>query len=77
MARVVAGAASSAVCPHTCRMRRLAVATASGPPYRVSANLRTYMNGASVVSAIAIDDQGIPSLSRPVSVVINQSNPAG
>lgn len=44
----------------------------SAAPYQVSANLRTDMNGVSLVSAVAIDDQGVPSFSRGVRVLINQ-----
>ena len=48
------------------------VGSTSTAPYRVSANLRTSMNGVNLVSAVAIDDQGIPSFSRGVKVLINQ-----
>jgi hypothetical protein len=48
------------------------VGSTSTAPYRVSANLRTSMNGVNLVSAVAIDDQGIPSFSRGVRVLINQ-----
>jgi hypothetical protein len=48
------------------------VGAATAAPYRVSANLRTYMNGVNTVSAVAIDDQGIPTFSRGVRVLINE-----
>ena len=53
------------------------VGIAANPPYQVSASLRPFSNlGASVVTAVAIDDQGIPTISQPVSVRINQPDTA-
>ena len=53
------------------------VGMAANPPYQVSASLRPFSNlGASVVTAVAIDDQGIPTISQPVSVRINQPDAA-
>jgi hypothetical protein len=48
------------------------VGATDAAPYRVSANLRTNLNGVGLVSAVAIDDQGIPTFSRAVRVLINQ-----
>jgi G8 domain len=50
---------------------RLVGGTTSAP-YRISANLRPEMNGVTLVSAVAIDDQGLPTFSKGVRVFINQ-----
>ena len=49
--------------------RRVAVDTTS--PYQVTADVRSDLNGVDLVSAIAVDDQGIASASQPVTVLVN------
>jgi hypothetical protein len=50
---------------------RLIGGTAAAP-FRISATLRQEMGGVTLVSAVAIDDQGLPTFSKGVRVFINQ-----